>query len=387
MKELIQQLKSLIKSCFISFRAIASYLVPKKKGVFAFYPILYKREFAGNIKALMLYVLIHHKEINPILLSLDKDVVIDAKRHRLKTKNSVLGIVWTVLRAEHIVVDASTTGNFTKGKFSLIQLWHGSGFKEVGIRNKNITKKQRKNLERINKKYNLIISTSESEAKKQRLSFKSNHVVITGYPRNDVFFNDQRYFDGIKSKYKLQKYSKIIAYIPTFRDTQPIPPFSDQFYENLQQFLEEINAIFIVKKHPADKFLEIPGNFSNIKDLSYSFSDVQELLLITDVLISDYSSVVTDFALTQKPILIYPYDLEQYKKTCRSLYYNLEEILPQPFIQSENDLLNKLKDKSWRKTPEAINSYTNFVNTFHKYANGNSSKRVMKAIQNLTKKP
>ena len=384
MKGFLEIFRSVRFIIFVYFRATVSYIVPKKKGYYAFFPIQYKREFAGNIKALMVYATQNHKAIKTVLLSQDNNVICEAQAYGLSTKNSLLGIIWAALRAEHIIVDASTTGDFRKGRFSLIQLWHGSGFKEVGIRNKNITKKQRKNLEKINKKYSLIISTSESEAKKQSLSFNSNKVAITGYPRNDVFFDSNNYIDDLKTKYKLEKYSKIIAYIPTFRDTEPTPPFSDKFYQDIQQFLDETNSFFIVKRHPADKFLKVPRNFSNIKDLSHKTSDIQELLLITDILVSDYSSIVTDFALTQKPILIYPYDLEQYKKTCRDMYYDIEEILPQPFIQNENDLLEKLKDDSWVRTPEAIKSYENFVKIFHKYKDGNSSKRVMQAIENLS---
>lgn len=386
MAKFIQQLRYIKVAIFINIRAIASYFIPKKKGYYAFFPILYKREFAGNIKALMLYAAQNHKEIKTVLLSKDKNVIHEAQIHGLNTKDTTFGMMWANLRAEHILVDTSTTGHFRRGKFSLIQLWHGSGFKEVVLQNSHLTNRQRKELELINKKYKIIAATSECDAKKQNISFNSNTAVITGYPRNDVFFGDKSHFIDLKVKYNLDKYDKIIAYIPTFRDLEPLPPFSEDFYRKLQSLLEENNAAFVVKKHPADKFLEIPENLQNIKDLSHEFADVQELLLITDVLISDYSSIITDFALTRKPILIYSYDLEQYMEICRPLYYDIEEVLPQPFIKDENDLLEKLKDESWAKTPEAINSYENFIKTFHQYLDGNSSQRVMEAIKKLSTK-
>lgn len=371
---------------FVYSRAIVSYVVPKKKGYYAFYPVPFKREFSGNIKALILYIKENHKQIDTVILSQDKNVIRKAQSHGLKTYKTILEITWASLRAEYILVDSSTTGDFRRGKFSLIQLWHGSGFKEVVLRNNKITKRERKNLELINRKYKLIVSTSKSEAKKQNISFESENAVVTGYPRNDVFFNNTSYFNELKTKYKFQEYKKIIAYIPTFRDTQPDPPFSNVFYQKLQPFLEQSNALFIVKRHPADTFLNIPKDYKNIRDVTQEITDAQELLLMTDILISDYSSVITDFALTKKPILIYPYDLEKYKKYCRPMYYDIEKILPQPFISDENDLLEKLKDDSWIKTPEAINSYEKFVKIFHKYRDGNSSKRAMQAIKNLSTK-
>lgn len=375
-------LKTLIEPIYSFIRGMASFIVPKKKGYYAFFPKLYGDVFTGNVKAFMLYVAKNHKEIDTVLLAFEKGIIRGGQAYGLKTKGSVFGIIWASLRAEHIFIDASTSGNFKWGRFSLIQLWHGSGFKEVGLLR---YPPPRKRLKSISKKYNIVVATSESEAEKLNASFATNSSIVSGSPRNDVFFKNNDHFDDLKIKYNLEHFNKVITYAPTFRDAEPIPPFSENFYQKLQDFLEEKNALFIVKKHPSDKFLKIPDNFKNIKDLSIEFADVQELLLITDVLITDYSSIATDFALTKKPILIYPYDLEQYIKTCRSMYYDIEEILPQPFIKNENDLLEKLKDESWTKTPKAIESYENFINIFHKYLDGNSSKRVMEAIQKLQK--
>lgn len=382
-KEPIRPIRTIRTLGFLYLRGIASYIVPKKKEYYAFYSTLYKNKFAGNVKALMLHITENNKEIKTVLLSLDKDIVFEAKNYGLRTKSTIFGMMWASLRAEHILIDSSKSGDFRWGRFSLIQLWHGSGFKDVGLLH-YITDKQKRKLKKIYRKYNLISSTSESEAEKQNVSFATKNAVVTGYPRNDVFFEDKSHFNDLKIKYNLEEYDRIIAYTPTHREFEPPPPFSKEFYQKLQSFLEENNAVFIVKKHPSDKFLEIPKNFQNIKDLSFKFADVQELLLITDVLISDYSSIATDFALTKKPILIYPYDIVQYREVCRPMYYNIEEILPQPFIKNENDLLEKLKDDSWMKTTEAIQSYDHFIQTFHQYIDGNSSQRVLEAIHNLS---
>lgn len=361
-----------------------SYIIPKKKDYYAFFPTVYtKGEFYGNVKALMSYIAQNHSEIETVLLSLDKGVIQKAQSNDFATKRTILGITWASLRAEHILINTATAGDFRIGRFSIIQLWHGSGFKEVGLLRPDY-KYQVDRLKLNFKKFKLIISTSKSDAKKQNTSFNSTAAVVTGYPRNDLFFQDKSHFNDLKIKYGLKKYNRIISYTPTFRDYKSPTPFSEVFYQNLQSFLEKSNTVFIIKKHPADKFFKFPETFKNIQDLSHKFSNTQELLLITDLLISDYSSIITDFALTKKPILIYPYDLKQYKEKSRPMYYDIEKILPQPFIKDENDLLEKLKDESWMKTPLAINSYENFVQTFHQYLDGNSSKRVMEALQGLS---
>src|SRR5699024_10867868 len=130
-------------------------------------------------------------------------------------------------------------------------------------------------------------------------------------------------------------------------------------------------------------YLKIPGHYSNIDDWSEKIDDVQNLLLITDLLISDYSSIVTDFVLTGRPILTYAYDFEVFKQKCRSIYYDLNVILPRPLVKEEEELLEKIKDRHWCSSPQVKSSYENFRKTFHSYLDGDSGRRVMEAILNL----
>src|SRR5699024_4605719 len=147
---------------------------------------------------------------------------------------------------------------------------------------------------------------------------------------------------------------------------------------------EANNAVFVVKKHPWDRHLKVPQNLKNIIDLTHEIADVQELLVITDSLITDYSGIMTDFAITGRPILLYTYDLEEYLANCRTFYYDIKEILPKPFIYEEKELLDKIKDSAWQQDPEVQESYKKFQQKFHQYLDGNSSKRVMEEIKKLS---
>lgn len=364
--------------------AVYSFLIPKKKNYLVFRPFHDRKRLSGNIKALILYAHEHHKDLRPTLVTTNKRLQKEAKRYGLRTKSSYLCVFWAVLRAEHIVMD-SYSMIFRLGKFSIIQLWHGVGFKNIGLMNEGINKspRRRKILKTMYSKFDLIASTSVSDQGKQNKSFGVNTAKITGYPRNDMFFASNGRFEDLKKQHGFDKYNQIITYAPTFRDYKTGRPFSEQFWWELQQYLTRINGLFVVKKHPWDIFLKVPDKYDNIKDVSSDFQDAQELLMISDFLITDYSSVATDFVLTGKPILIYAYDLDQYKKNCRSIYYNLEAVLPRPFLEFEEELLEKLKDKNWCNDPAIKRSYIHFRNTFHQHLDGNSSKRVMQAILEL----
>ncbi|NGX84741.1 CDP-glycerol glycerophosphotransferase family protein [Aequorivita sp. KMM 9714] len=384
------QVKILLSEAFYNvslwFFNILSYIIPKRKNYYAFYPLHDTTKFSGNLRAMIFYLIENHKDIDIVVISNNKNVRKELKEIGVKSSALFSAFSWSLLRSEFIFIDASRTTILRDAKVYVIQLWHGVGFKNIALLNDNVNQNAKRILSKFYKKYVLLITSSENDFKKKQESFKSPNIVITGSPRNDVFFSSSSYFEEIKLKYNLKKYSKIISYAPTFRDFKTTSPFSEEFWYLLQKHLEKNNEIFIVKKHPWDKYLDVPKNLANIKDLSKIIADPQELLLITDLLISDYSSITTDFTLTGKPILIYAFDLENYKNNCRSIYYNLEEVLPQPFIFDEDDLLEKIKNETWTTNSIYIESYKKFKRIFHKYNDGNSSQRVMNEVLKLSKK-
>lgn len=375
---------SKIKSfVYHNVRISGSYIIPKKKKFFLFYPTQNRALFAGNIKALFLYIKQQHPKIKTRLIAENPQLIKEAKKFGLKTVQGNIKALWAYWRAEHIILDCYAKSEpLSRANFSLIQLWHGVGFKKTALLDENHSVKRRKWYSEIFKKYNLFSTTAESDLKRQNEAFGISTAKITGYPRNDDLFRADfnQYVERLKEKYRVQNYSGIISYLPTFRDFETTPPFTERFWSELQNYLEKENKLFLCKKHPKDKFLQVPNNLPNIKDFSRLILDVQDLNFITDVLITDYSSMCTDFALTNKPILMYAYDYEDYQKNCRELYYDLEEILPKPFIYNEEQLLKALKQKLWLNSPNYKKSYVAFKNKFHFYKDGNSSQRVLEEI-------
>jgi len=375
-------MKKFLKDLFFYVIGILSYVVPKEKNLYVYIPVHDKIKFSGNIKALFLYSAANHPEIKNVLITTNPKIYDEVKKMGYRAIHSRLKAVWVVLKAEHLIIDATTNTLFF-GRFSIIQLWHGTGFKNIGLLNNNITKSDLKKFYKHYNKYRFVVATSKDDVIRKNDSFGKKLALVIGSPRNDFFFSDKVQVGVIKKKYEISNFEKIITYAPTFRDFETIPPFTDGFWIKLNELLKQQNVVFVIKKHPWDKYLSVPDNFSNIKDLSVLVSDVQELLLVSDVLVSDYSGIMTDFAITNKPIIVYNYDYEQYKEICRTMYYDLEEILPKPFVKDENDLLEKISDLSWTQEILAKESYASFRNKFHYFLDGNSSERVLAEIMNL----
>lgn len=360
--------------------AMPSYLIPKKKGYYVFHPTRDPKHFHSNIKATLLYLQQSHPEIDTAIIMPFKEGIEEAEEYGVTIKKSYLSRVWALYRAQYIFIDASTI-LYAYWKVSLIQLWHGSGFKSVGILQENMDPVNRKYYKKVYKNYVLCATTSEDNRKQQNASFGISTSQVTGYPRNDIFYDKSIALDQIRTTYGLKPYSQIITYAPTHRQMRTSEAFSSGFWKELNEILKSKNQVFVIKKHVKDKHFVVPKGYSHIIDLTEDVSEVQNLLLITDILVSDYSSIMTDFAITERPILVYAYDLEYYSKD-RSMYYDLEKVLPKPILKTEQELLNALTTENW-STEEYRESYNNFKKVFHQYLDDNSSKRVVEAVLNL----
>lgn len=159
----------------------------------------------------------------------------------------------------------------------------------------------------------------------------------SGTPRNDMLVNaDKAFMQALREKYAKQldfaPSKKMIMYLPTFRRKgTPTRSFvngiGEDEYEMIHQVLEQHNAILIEKNHFAEDARG--GNSSMVKRDGIIHVDqnvnVQEMLMICDVLISDYSGAFLDFVLLDRPIIHYAYDYEDYKNNDSGLYYEIED--------------------------------------------------------------
>ena len=204
----------------------------------------------------------------------------------------------------------------------------------------------------------------------------STKILDLGYPRNDILFDYTMEFkQKLREKYGIpNNIKRVILYAPTFRDAGSLRfPFKNKDLEDLNTILKESESIFLFKGHAYEKKI----NFGELKyiHLVKKPSEIQELLIISDLLISDYSSVTFDFLLTMRPVILFPYDLEIYEKR-RGLHYDLREIAPGPIVYDVETLLETLKniekiDVEYKNIREKIRD------RFNKYHDGKSSERLL----------
>lgn len=377
----LSRVKSIVLTIVID---LLSLFIKKDKKLHFYIPFQPSEEkFAGNIKALYEFSY-NNKDYKSIIFAKTDILYKELKGKNYNVIKGNFKKLYYLVKANFIVIDGTTTRLISRN-LNLIQLWHGIGFKNVGLENQNTSDKLSKILlKRHYNQYKLITSSSETDSLKHKNDFKVDSAIVTGLARNDVFFQEQYKIEDFKTKYNIKGYNKVILYAPTFRDNFTTDNFTTEFWEKLNQLMVDKNQLFIVKKHLWDSFFKVPSNYSNIKDYTKTVDDVQELLIVTDVLISDYSSIVTDFSITKRPIIYYLFDHQLYLEKCRSIFGDIEQILPGPFANKEDELYNLLSGEyEWQDEPNLKSKVNDFLNKYHYYHDGDSCKRIFEEIKRL----
>jgi len=290
-----------------------------------------------------------------------------------------------VIVVSHAVYDITPFDIFHKNK-KVVNLWHGFTFKTIGALVNGLSEESKEKIKSIYSKTELMISSSEAESEILSKSFgvDISKIKVTGYPRYDLLTHQKD--KSILEKLSLPKDKKLILYAPTFRDVGDfsIFPFDDFSSEKLYKFLEDTNSILLLRFHKND--LNKVESKIEFNDRIINFNqkvleEVNDILPFVDLLITDYSSILMDYVLLDKPMIFFPYDIEEYKKT-RGFNFEVDSFYPgrsifsfKQFLSDANLLLN---DSSIDKTLR-----DQCLNKFHQYKKGNSTQAVIDLIEQL----
>lgn len=220
-----------------------------------------------------------------------------------------------------------------------VQTWHGSyGIKKICYDSKkNFSKIDQRNNDINVDSFDLMISNSKKTTEIYRSAFRyGGEILECGSPRNDIIISAPK-----KNKEKVIKYfaiedKKIVLYAPTYRANYGVDKF-ELNYKILIQTLEKKYGgewVVLVRLHPYNLKEAEKLAIYNEKILNASqYSIMQDLLVASDILITDYSSCMFDFATTRKPCFLYATDVEEYRND-RDYYFDIKDL---PFPLAENN--------------------------------------------------
>lgn len=344
---------------------------------------LHSSTFVGNNKSIYDEMKIRDIDFKYILISLD-DIKFTNMNNLEKLIKSIK-IDFNICTAKYVIVNdyysLFSMCKLRKGT-ELIQVWHGGGaFKKFGkdsMRNIASAENMKRNM-RGHGQYTKVIVSSKEVAPIYANAFgvDINKIYPIGIPRADIFFDSSR-MKKIKTslldKYPYLLDKKIILYAPTYRDDSR---YNESLALNLEYLMERIsdNYVFVFKMHPFEKGkIKIEKNLSSrILDLSHE--EINDLLIVADILITDYSSLIFEYAILQKPMIFFAYDLEKYENELRGFYYNYADFVPGPIAYTTEEIVELINRNQWDF--EAIKE---FAIRFNEHFDGRATERFINEV-------
>ena len=229
-----------------------------------------------------------------------------------------------------------------------IQTWHGTPLKKIGLD----VPGSDLDYAHEGEKFSYMISPSKYCSEKLVSAFglqgREDIVLETGYPRNDALFTfDQAKVNSILRELDVPRGKKIILYAPTFRDNKhsEVSGYENASGLDFDKLKEQIGDEYIILFR-AHYFVAKNMDFEKYKDFVIDVSDyedVNDLYIVSDMLITDYSSVFFDYANLKRPIIFYMYDYEDYKANARDFYLDQNE-LPGPITKTQDELVKEIEE-------------------------------------------
>ncbi|GEP85222.1 putative teichoic acid biosynthesis protein F [Staphylococcus piscifermentans] len=256
-----------------------------------------------------------------------------------------------------------------------IQTWHGTPLKRLANDMKVVrmpgttTPNYKRNFHEETSRWDYLISPNRYSTEIFESAFWMNRerILEIGYPRNDVLVNrsdDTEYKNAIREGLNIPEDKKVILYAPTWRDDEFIKKGQYLFdlrinLENLQEKLGDEYVLLLRMHYLIANALDLSGYEEFAVDVS-NYNDISELYLISDALITDYSSVMFDYGILKRPQFFFAYDIDKYDKGLRGFYMDYMNDLPGPIYTDPFKLADGLKQMD-----RIAEEYSTNINAFY----------------------
>ena len=366
-------------------------LLPARKYSIVFESFLGK-QFSDNPRAIYEYMKEHYPEYK-LYWSVDPRFIDNFKD---KGVNIVprLSIKWLLIMAsaKYWVSNSRMPLWIPKPKHTVyLQTWHGTPLKKLAADMDDVfmpgtnIENYKRNFLKESANWDYLISPNPYSTKIFRRAFAfKKEMIESGYPRNDFLYNanNEKEILALKKKYQIPTDKKVILYAPTWRD--------DQYFEkgkykfdlklDLKQMQEQLGDQYIVLLR-LHYLIANHIDVSEYKGFAFDFShheDIRELYMVSDLLITDYSSVFFDYANLKRPMIFFVYDIEDYRDRLRGFYFDFEEKAPGPLVKTTEEVIEEIN--KLEKNKRLPKNFDEFYETFCSWEDGNATKRVVETV-------
>lgn len=299
------------------------------------------RKYNDSPKALYEYMLAYPSEYGDYkcVWALEDPQSVDVPGNPIIVKADTLKYFKYTLKAKYWItcVNIERSLHYKKKNCRYLNTWHGTPFKHVGN-----DAGVRKDYDFSSMDYFCYASNYEKDIFRQAFRVREKAFIPTGLPRNDVLYHvSEEQIVSIKKRLGLPLDKMIILYAPTWRDSNDgggsyaiKPPVTASKW--VEALGDDYMLLFRMHAY-SNKVMGIEFN-ETLRDFS-SYPNINDLFMISDILISDYSASMADYSILERPVVCFAYDYEDYRKE-RGLYMDYEKEMPSGILRTEDEVLN-----------------------------------------------
>ncbi len=270
-----------------------------------------------------------------------------------------------------------------------LETWHGTPLKRLVFDQEEVTSASPKYKEQFykqRKEWDYLVSANPFSSKTFRSCFMYEGKMLEyGYPRNDILYasDKEQRARRLKEKLGIPLDKKTILYAPTWRDDEHYGKGEYKFtlaldLKKMKTMLEKDYVLLLRTHHYIADKIDTTGLEGFAYNLS-NYDDISEIYLMTDICITDYSSVFFDFANLKRPILFYTYDIEKYKNQLRGFYIDMNTEVPGPLLYTSEEVIDAILhidtiQKRYKKR------YDEFYDRFCCFDDGHASENIIKEV-------
>lgn len=388
-------MKRQIKKCVIKFYRLFTRIVPVSKKTIIFQSSN-GRNYIGNPKYIYEEMVKQGLDQKYNLVWFFLDTTIEVPGKCKKIRSNYFKYFWYLMRAGVWIFDSRQVLSMKKKDNQVfIQTWHGTPLKKLALDMEQLDMAGNNNIEGYHDRFraatsswDYLISQNQfsTDIFKSCFAFEGRPILQIGYPRNDILIRDNQP-DTVKEyrqRLGLPLDKKIILYAPTWRDNEYVRKGQYRFaskldFDKAREALGD-EYVFIVKYH---YLISDQVDWSPYKGFVYTFDetkDISLLYLVSDMMITDYSSVMFDYSLLNRPMFFYAYDLENYRDNLRGFYFDFEKEIPGPISQTTDQLIDDILHydaNQWKDKYQAYHDKFNHVD------NGTASQKIIDIIEEV----
>lgn len=271
----------------------------------------------------------------------------------VKIKSDTIKYFKTALKCKYWItcVNIERGLRFKRKKTVYLNTWHGIPIKTVG--NKTVG---RKDYDFSYIDYFCVSSVYEIEVYNKSFLVPEGHILKTGMPRNDALYHtSDEEINQIKEKLSLPHSKKIILYAPTWRDSRDAgrsykirPPIDVKYWEKKLKN----SYILLFRTHPyTNELLGIEFN-DFVRDYT-DYPNINDLMKVADILVSDYSATIFDYSILERPIISFAYDCEEYAKE-RGFSIDIRNEMPGGICETEDEVIGRILSMDCEKALSKI---------------------------------